>query len=123
MKHPSEREKIGDQAERLLSGLGKEPGQVAGSLVSAGVKGVPFNYFDCAIAVYLGAVIGADPRVERLTVTKAEVMIECRGWWRRAVVVSLPPAVGDFVARFDAEGFPDLLRPAAPPTPARSAEA
>ena len=115
MKHHSERRKLRDHTEHLLTALGTEPGQVARSLAAAGVKGVPSNYFDCAIAVYLGAVVGVDPQVEHLKVSKGEVMIERGRWWRRPVVVSLPAAVRDFIVAFDARGYPDLIRPGAAP--------
>jgi hypothetical protein len=115
----SERATVRRQTEALLSELGDSPAKVATALASAGVRGVPANSRECAVAVYLGAVVSADSRVRGVKVCKSEVLVERTGWWRRSVVVPLPSAVRQFIAAFDARTFPELLRPepTAVPTP------
>lgn len=118
MERRSERATVRRQTEQLLGNLGASPGQVASTLVEGGVRGLPANSRDCAVAVYLGAVIGADSRVRGVKVCKSEVLIERAGWWRRSVVVPLPTSVRQFIAAFDARTYPELLRgdgPAVPP--------
>lgn len=110
MKRRSERATVRRQAEALLGALGDSPGRVAGSLNDAGVRGLPANSRECAVAVYLGAVVAADSRVRGVKVCKSEVLVERVGWWRRSVVVPLPSAVRQFIAAFDARAYPSLMR-------------
>ncbi|MDA8070550.1 MAG: hypothetical protein M0Z82_02885 [Actinomycetota bacterium] len=109
--HVSERATVRRQTDELLTALGDTPAQVAASLAGAGVRGVPSNSRDCAVAVYLGAVVAADDRVRGVKVCKSEVLVERTGWWRRSVVVALPTAVRELIAAFDARSYPQLLRP------------
>ena len=97
-------------ATGLLASLGGNVDAVASTLEGAGVRGVSANPRDCAIAVYLGAVVGSDPQVRSVKVGRAEVVITPRRWWGRSVVVPLTPAAREFVAAFDAGRFPGLLR-------------
>lgn len=110
MKRRSERATVRHQVEELLGGLGDSPGKVAGSLHDAGVRGVPANSRECAVAVYLGAVVSADARIRGVKVCKSEVLVERVGWWRRSVVVPLPMAVRQFIAAFDSRAYPSLMR-------------
>lgn len=116
MKRTSERATVRQQAEQLLGALGDNPGRVAGSLAGAGVRGLPANSRECAVAVYLGAVVGADDRVRGVKVCKSEVLVERAGWWHRSVVVPLPAPVRQFITAFDARTYPELLRPDVTPT-------
>ena len=116
MKRMSERTSVRRQAHALLDSLGSTPADVAGSLAGLGVRGVPANSRTCAVAVYLDAVVTADPRVRGVKVCKSEVLVERNGWWRRSVVVTLPTAVRQFVTAFDARQFPVLVRPVVPST-------
>lgn len=115
----SERATVRRQTDELLSALGDTPEQVASSLADAGVRGVPSNSRNCAVAVYLGAVVAADDRVRGVKVCKSEVLVERAGWWRRSVVVALPTAVRQFIAAFDARSYPQLLRPTVAPATGR----
>ena len=110
MEHMSERATVRRQTEQLLGNLGESPGQVADTLAGSGVRGLPANSRECAVAVYLGAVVGADSRVRGIKVCKSEVLVERSGWWRRSVVVPLPTSVRQFIAAFDARTYPELLR-------------
>jgi hypothetical protein len=106
----SERATVRRQTEQLLGNLGGSPGQVAATLAGSAVRGVPANSRECAVAVYLGAVVGADTRVRGVKVCKSEVLVERTGWWRRSVVVPLPTSVRQFIAAFDARTYPELVR-------------
>lgn len=110
MERRSERATVRRQTEQLLGNLGGSPGQVAATLMGSGVQGLPANSRECAVAVYLGAVVGADTRVRGVKVCKSEVLVERAGWWRRSVVVPLPTSVRQFIAAFDARTYPELLR-------------
>ncbi|MCK4177500.1 hypothetical protein [Aciditerrimonas ferrireducens] len=114
VRRSSERTVVRQQTAALLHSLGATPGEVAASLAAAGVRGVPANSRECAVAVYLGAVVSADPRVRGVKVCKSEVLVERSGWWRRSVVVPLPSAVRQFIAAFDARSYPELVRPGLP---------
>ncbi len=111
MERRSERATVRRQTAELLGTLGDTPSRVAATLAAAGVRGTPANSRECAIAVYLDAVVRADSRVRGVKVCKSEVLVERTGWWRRSVVVPLPTAVRQFIAAFDARTFPELLRP------------
>jgi hypothetical protein len=99
----------------LLTSLGNTADAVAASLEAAGVRGVSANPRGCAVAVYLGAVIGADPQVRSVKVGRAEVVITPKRWWGRSIVVPIPPPAREFVVAFDAGRFPKLLRTASQP--------
>ena len=118
---------MGKQAGGLLKTLGADAGSVATSLAAAGVKGQPADARQCALAVYLHAVMDGDPRVASVRVFHDRLVIGSPGRLRqRRVVVSLPAAVRAFVAGFDAQRYPVLVRQlepaaeAAAPAPAAS---
>jgi hypothetical protein len=58
--------------------------------------------------MYLSAVMGADPGVSRVKVTTSRVTVS-RGL-RLCVVVRMPKAVRRFVAGFDHNQYPRLVR-------------
>jgi hypothetical protein len=102
------------QVEQLLAGLGNSPGQVAASLCQEGVWGIPNDARSCAVASYLGAVLGADPRVRSLTTGQSLVKVVVDGpvaFLPPAVArVRLPQPVRQFIAAFDQGMFPMLVR-------------
>lgn len=111
----SERSALGKQAGGLLRTLGADAGSVATSLAAAGVKGQPADARQCALAVYLHAVMDGDPRVASVRVFHDRLVLGSPGRMRqRRVVVSLPAAVRAFVAGFDAQRYPVLVRPQEP---------
>ncbi|HLI16275.1 MAG TPA: hypothetical protein VKV23_09525 [Acidimicrobiales bacterium] len=103
------------QCRDLLAGLGRSAREVASSLEAAGVRATARDPEGCAVAVYLRAILGADERVRSLQVSESNVLIRPSPRWRLAVVVPLPQPVREFIAAFDAERFPTLLRRARPP--------
>ncbi|MDQ1361095.1 MAG: hypothetical protein QOJ44_1472 [Acidimicrobiaceae bacterium] len=102
------------QVESLLAGLGDSPATVAASLCQEGVWGIPNNPRCCAVSSYLGAVLGADPRVRSLTTGQSLVKIIVDGalqFLPPAVArVRLPPPVRQFIDGFDRGVYPMLVR-------------
>jgi hypothetical protein len=102
------------QAGSLLAGLGDSPDEVAESLRSAGVQGVPHDNRSCALALYVSAVMGADPRISSILVGQCALQLGMvRPIDRRPagrLLVQLPKPVRHFVAQFDAHTFPLIVR-------------
>lgn len=98
------------QIGQVLSSLGDDPAEVARRLEAAGVRGTPRDPRNCAIAVYLGAVVGADPRVRFLRVMPERVFVVASSWWRPPVIVPLPEALREFIPGFDLHAYPALVR-------------
>jgi hypothetical protein len=94
----------------VLRSLGDDKEAVAQRLDEAGVRGRPGDVWDCALAVYLSAVVAADPRVRTVRVLPMRVLIKLdRQWW--PLVVPLTHALRGFVVDFDHRRYPELLRP------------
>jgi hypothetical protein len=106
--------RLGVQVGELLIGLGANRSEVAASLCDAGVWGARNNPRCCAVASYLGAVLGADPRVRSLTTGQSQVKITVNGplpFLPPAVVrVALPQPVRQFIVAFDRGMYPMLVR-------------
>ena len=102
-----------DSTRELLAALGEDPAQVAAYLQESGVRGTLRHRGDCAIAVFLNAVLASDPDVRSVTVTSDEVVLRRPQWWRPGIRVSLPEPLRRFVSLFDAGEFPGLTRRAA----------
>lgn len=93
----------------LLASLGETVDGVVTSLRSAGVRGTPTNAEQCAIAVYLRAVMTSDTRVRSVSVGNTSVMVAPDQRWRRSVAVPLPSPVRQFIEAFDERRYPDLV--------------
>jgi hypothetical protein len=106
------RREIKVQIRDLLVGLGEDRSAVAGTLARAGVQGVPADADRCAVAQYLQAVVGADPRVESIGVHVGHVRVWLSDQRRLhlPVRVRVPGSVRKFVAAFDASVYPTLIR-------------
>jgi hypothetical protein len=107
----NERKALRRQTADLLAGLGGSSTEVASSLAGYRVHGRPRDPHGCAVAVYLHAVLGADPRVKTVKVSQASVRVTLAGR-RRWVEVLSPPAVQAFIETFDQGLFPSLVQPA-----------
>jgi hypothetical protein len=105
----AERRALRTQTRQLLTALGDDADQVAGSLAAEGVRGRAHSPQGCAIAVYLTAVVAADKRVKSVIVTSTRLGLKPESRWSPLIVVPLPRAVRQFVSAFDAERFPHLL--------------
>jgi hypothetical protein len=108
------------QTRELLAGLGASPDEVAGSLEAAGVAGVPRDNRSCAVALYLTASMGTDPRIRAVNVGHCSLLIdtasppEFRPSGR--LLVQLPKPVRQFVAAFDARRYPTIVRTPSDPS-------
>jgi len=102
------------QTRAVLCELGTSPDEVAASLRAAGVHGVPRDNRSCAIALYLTALMGSDPRVRGVNVGHCSLLLdtaappEFRPHGR--LLVQLPKPVRQFVAAFDARQYPTVTR-------------
>jgi hypothetical protein len=105
-----QREHIRRNAVQLLDSLGSDRDQVARRLEDSGVLGTPSDPQGCAVAAYLMAVVGSDPEVRSVHVSRSDIIIDTARWWRPRVVVRLPEAVRRFVSAFDERQYPRLLR-------------
>jgi hypothetical protein len=109
----SEYRQLKRQVGDLLVGLGTNADEVASSLEATGVRGTPRSNRTCPIALYLSAVMGADPRVRSITVGHCSMVIalatpDLRPAGR--LLVQLPKPVRRFVSAFDALKYPDNVR-------------
>ena len=95
----------------LLAGLGERPGAVAESLRDAGVRGAPRDRDRLPVAMFLAAVIGADPSVKAVSLDKGAVAVKLSARWRQTVRVALPPPILTFSAAFDEGLYPALVAP------------
>ncbi len=98
------------EVRRLVAGLGTSRRSVAAALEATGVRAAPGDAACSPVGIYLGAVIGADPNVKSVKTDGRTVVVELRAWWRPDVTVSLPAAVREFAAAFDARFYPGLVR-------------
>jgi len=114
----SDHRQLKKQTRALLTELGASPDQVATSLETAGVHGVPKNNRSCAIALYVTALMGADRRVRAVRVGRCSLLIDtvsapdARPSGR--LQVQLPKPVRQFVAAFDAQSYPTIIRSPSP---------
>ena len=110
MQFSRSRRRLRSNVRQMLGGLGDDAAAVARHLGEAGVQGTPRDVRDCAIAVYLRAVIGADPDVRSLDVMADGVVITPPKRWSPSISVGLSPAVRTFVVGFDRHDYPTLVR-------------
>lgn len=109
------------QVAAFLVGLGSTGVEIAARLAREGVRGVPGDTDDCAVAVYLHAVLGPDHQVRSVTVNDGAVAVSrCR---RRGISVPLPEPVRAFIGEFDKGRFPVLVRAGDVNTAGAAAEA
>jgi hypothetical protein len=112
----SELRQLKRQTRDLLTGLGTGPDEVAATLEAAGVHGVPRDNRSCAVALYMSALMGSDPRVRSVKVGHCSLFLdtaappEFRPSGR--LLVQLPKPVRQFVAAFDSRAYPTVIRPA-----------
>jgi len=102
----------------LLEDLGRDPDEVAASLRAAGVQGDPRSNSSCAIALYAAALLRTDPRIRSVSVGPCTLLLTlARPDGSRpggTLTVQLPKAVRGFVAGFDAQQYPEVIRGSAP---------
>ncbi len=112
-----QRRRIRKEADQLLQSLGQTSDQVARSLTDAGVRGIPSSAFDCALALYLSAILPAHAGIEEIAVgtTKkrriapSKLIIRQGSLPRWTIQVGLTPAIAQFLIDFDACRYVELL--------------
>jgi hypothetical protein len=104
------RHELRAQVAHELQSLGSSKDEVAHRLEAAGVRGTPSSVSDCAVAVYLSAVVASDARVDAVLVGDHRVFIKLDGRWR-LLGTPLPKPLRRFVADFDRHRYPALVRP------------
>jgi hypothetical protein len=92
----------------LLASLGSTPGELAGSLESAGVRARPGDPAGSPVRLFLAAVVGADPNVKSVQVDGDALVVDLRAWWRPTISVPVPPVVRSFEGAFEAGCYPSL---------------
>jgi hypothetical protein len=87
-------------------------------LRDAGVQGVPRSNSSCAVALYAAALLRADQRIRSVAVGPCTLVLTLtRDDGTRPggrLIVQLPKAVRGFVAGFDAQEYPEVVRGALP---------
>jgi hypothetical protein len=91
-----------------LDSLGDSPGRISDRLRAEGVKGVPGESRNCALARYLQAVIGAEQSVTSVSVFERSIRIRRPGF-HPPTFVTLPKAASAFIRDFDTGSFPELI--------------
>lgn len=91
-----------------VEGLGDRADAVADRLVAEGIRGVQQDKYDCPVARYLQAVVGADPSIWRLAVLYGRIRIS-QSPSSAPIYVRAPRALHAFVRAFDAGRYPDLV--------------
>jgi hypothetical protein len=109
MRGSTRRRTIRSATADLLGRLGTSTAEVAATLESAGVRGVPRSGTSCAVARYLHAVMAADPAVQSVVVSSEGVSISVRRWWLTDILVPVPGPVGQFIRQFDSGDFSTLV--------------
>jgi hypothetical protein len=105
----------------LLAELGDTPDEVASTLRSTGVQGIPRDNRSCAVALYLSALVGTHPCIRSVTVGHCSLMLtlvapaDARPAGR--LWVQLPKPVRGFVAAFDTRQYPEVTRNTTAPSP------
>jgi hypothetical protein len=102
---------LSGEIESFLSDLGANADDVAASLRDHGVQGQPQDKAQCAIARYLGAVVGTETRVRNISVGTSELSVSGPHWWSAKLVIEVPAAIQQFIRAFDRYQYPDLVSP------------
>lgn len=104
------RRELRSSIRRLLDQLGNSPTEIASNLASLDVRGCRKNTSNCAIARYLGAVIGGEQSIVGISVTERTLYVSRvgRAW---PLWVRFPKAVSTFISAFDQGCYPELLDP------------
>jgi len=94
----------------LLAGLGSTESEVAQTLRSAGIEGTKKSARDCALALYLRAVVTGDMRVGSIVVWGPTIVVHRTGGLRLPIRLAVPAPVRTFIAGFDLGDYPELQR-------------
>jgi len=104
-----ERAALRGDTTRLLKDLGPSVDAIAARLEASGITGEPGSLTSCVVARYLNAVMGPDPRIRRIIVTREYVTISSKRFWMPCVVLPVPQQVFFFKCNCDHREFRGLL--------------
>ncbi len=112
------RRELRAEVKDLLASLGDDPWEIAARLGRTGVRGIPHDPHNCVVARYLSAIVGTDPAVSRVVVSRTDLALRRSRRLAVPIRVVLPPALRAFISAFDAYEIPALVAhtPAEPPT-------
>jgi hypothetical protein len=102
------RRHLRQSVRQLGESLGATPGLVAANLVALRVMGMPKHSTDCAVARYLGAIVGTERCVKAISVSDRSVHVTLMGG-HVPLRVGLPKPVCKFIQGFDSGCYPDLI--------------
>lgn len=91
-----------------VKSMGGSPEAVARRLNDEGVRGLPGQVSECALARYLQAVVGTEMSVRKVVVKEWSVRVFRTGG-RIPSVSLLPGPVARFIRAFDAGCYPELI--------------
>lgn len=98
------------------NGLGRTAEEVAERMEREGVRGIPGNAAECAIARHCHAVVGSETGVRRVVVRRESIRLYREGR-RIGIRVLLPRTCSAFIGAFDAGCYPQLVDTATPVRP------
>lgn len=112
------RRELRSEVAKLLTSLGAEPQAIAANFAHLGMHGIPHDPHNCVVARYLSAIVGTDPAVSRVVVSRTDLALRRSRRFALPIRVPLPPAMRNFITAFDAYEIPDLVArvPVLPPT-------
>jgi hypothetical protein len=94
----------------VLAEMGTTGSEVAQTLRAAGVKGTKKSGRDCAVALYLRALVTGDRRVRSIAVWGNCIHVQRSGTFRPPIRLAVPDPVRTFIVDFDRGDFPELVR-------------
>jgi hypothetical protein len=94
------------------NGLGSTAEEIAERMEREGVRGIPGNAAECAIARHCQAIVGSETAVRRVVVRRESIRLYLEGR-RLGIRVLLPRACSAFIGAFDAGCYPQLVDPSA----------
>jgi hypothetical protein len=98
-----------------MGSLGSDPVAIASSLTRLQVHGTPKSLNGCALARYLQVVIGSEPTITRISISRRAAHLS-RSGRHFDLTLKLPPAVSTFIAAFDSGAYPELVDRPVPTT-------
>jgi hypothetical protein len=106
----AERIALRDDAALLLAEFGDTAEEVVAFLAWMGAGVARASGGDSLATRYLHAVVGADPRVSRVRITKRRMGLKTTRRWRSTVWVPLPRPVRQFVTSVDGHSTPPVTQ-------------
>lgn len=94
--------------EGFANTLGPTAAAVAGTLTQWGVRGLPKDSTQCALARCLWVMVGSEPSVINIAVTDRSIHVK-RSPGHLPLIVGLPKPIRTFIRAFDSGCYPELV--------------